>query len=106
MKRLPKHLNTLYYEKYCHVPDTIQAAITTMGIKELILVPEDAEVVPADTNTLRAFLRDIGFIGDAFEYFDETRYHPGEQFYDFIQFMSSHPIIYLEPENGRFHFRN
>ncbi|MBI5570497.1 MAG: hypothetical protein HY914_11170 [Desulfomonile tiedjei] len=71
-----------------------------MGIKQLCLVPSDAEDVPADLRALLASLREIGFMAEAFEFYDETHYSPGADFLRLVHFYDSHPIIRLKQVNG------
>lgn len=73
-----------------------------MGIKRLCLVPSDAEDVPVDLRALLASLREIGFVAEAFEYYDETHYSPGADFLRLVHFYDSHPIIRLKQVNGEF----
>ena len=71
-----------------------------MGIKQLCLVPADSEQTPTDLRDLLLRLRKIGFMGDEYDFYGETRYRPGPDFLELIQFYDSHPIIHLEDVDG------
>ncbi len=71
-----------------------------MSIKQLCLVPTDAEQTPTDLRDLLVKLREIGFMGDEYDFYGEIRYRPGQDFHELIQFYGSHPIIQLDFVNG------
>jgi len=71
-----------------------------MGIKRLCLVPSDAEQIPVDLHALLTGLREIGFAGEEFDFYDETQYRPGPSFLDLVHFYASHPITRLDYVDG------
>lgn len=72
----------------------------TVSIMQLNLVPSHAEAVPADLEALATGLRQVGFIGDAFDSYGETRFLPGPNFHAFVHFRSSHPVVRLAEVHG------
>jgi len=71
-----------------------------MGRKQLCLVPSEAEQIPADLQELLTGLREIGFVGDEFDFYDETQYRPGANFLKLVHFYASHPITRLKHVDG------
>jgi len=69
-------------------------------MKELNLVPLDAELIPEDLQGLIASLGEVGFLGKAIGDPEETAYRTGPRFFEFVEFESSHPIIHLKNVNG------
>jgi len=71
-----------------------------MGRKQLCLVPSDAEQIPTDLQALLSGLREIGFVGGEFDFYDETRYRTGPGFLDLVHFYDSHSITRLDYVDG------
>lgn len=72
-----------------------------MSRKQLFIVPDDPESVPSDLKVLLASLRELGLVGDEFDFCGETQYRQGPNFLNLVRFDSSHPIISLKHLNGQ-----
>ena len=73
-----------------------------MSINQLVLLPKDPVLEPPTKAALLDVLRAGGLIGDAFDYYGVTRYHPGPGFLNLFTFVGSQTIIELKLEQGRF----
>ena len=68
-----------------------------MSIHALSLHPADPNFAPPSNFADR--LRQLDFIGDAFDYFGDVRFRPGATFFDLIRFERTHDVIELKPSS-------
>jgi hypothetical protein len=69
-----------------------------MSTKQLILHPTNPKAVFDSLELLTGPLQAVGFLGESFNLFGEMGYHPGQNFFDFITFESSHNVVILESD--------
>jgi hypothetical protein len=71
-----------------------------VGIRQLCLVPSDAQDAPTDMSALLTGLREVGFMAEKFDLYGDAYYRPGPHCLKLVHFHDSHPVVRLKHKNG------
>jgi len=69
------------------------------SIHKLVLHPCSAAYAPPSWSTIKAALREIGFVGDKFGASQESNYYVGDNFLQLVTFMGCSPAIDVSPQS-------